>query len=140
MSDNYDDIINLPHFSSASRPHMSLHDRAAQFAPFKALTGYEDSIYESERRTDRKLELSDLQNQTLNNSLNKLESVIAFLPKICVEFFIPDDKKEGGAYVKYTGNLRLIDRVNKKLIFSDGFTVNLDDIFTVESDYLTPQE
>ncbi len=82
MSDNYDDIINLPHFSSASRPHMSLHDRAAQFAPFKALTGYEDSIYESQRRTDRKLELSDLQNQTLNNSLNKLESVIAFLPEI----------------------------------------------------------
>ncbi len=57
-----------------------------------------------------------------------------------MEFFIPDNKKEGGAYVKYTGNLRLIDRVNKKLIFSDGFTVNLDDIFTVESDYLTPQE
>ncbi len=140
MSDNYDDIISLPHFSSGSRPHMSLHDRAAQFAPFKALTGYEDSIYESERRTDRKLELSELQNQTLNNSLNKLESVIAFLPEICVEFFIPDSKKEGGAYVKYTGNLRLIDRINKKLIFSDGFTVNLDDIFTVESDYLTPQE
>jgi hypothetical protein len=140
MSDNYDDIINLPHFSSGSRPHMPLHDRAAQFAPFKALTGYEDSIFESERRTDRKLELSESQNQALNNSLNELEKILAYLPEICVEFFIPDNKKEGGAYVKYTGNLRLIDRVNKKLIFSDGFTVNLDDIFTVESNYLTPQD
>ena len=92
----YDDIINLPHHQSKVRPHMSVSDRAAQFAPFAALTGYGDAIRETERLTDRKIELSESQIAELDLRLGELLARIDEKPKVTITYFIADERKAGG--------------------------------------------
>ena len=90
MQGDYDDIINLPHHQSDRRPHMSLYDRAAQFAPFSALTGHDDAIKETARLTDKKLELDDYDQMLLNNKMIFILNHINDQPEITVTYFIPD--------------------------------------------------
>ena len=128
----YDDILNLPHHVSSVHPHMSMHDRAAQFAPFSALTGYDDTVRETARLTDEKQELTA-------NRINDLNQKIAFLqkhaeerPPITVEYFIPDEKKSGGKYVMFSGEFRRIDEYNHNMVFASGEEIPLNDIFSIE--------
>ncbi|WP_407386187.1 hypothetical protein [Ruminococcus sp.] len=115
----YADIINLPHHKSATRPHMSLYDRAAQFAPFAALSGYEDMVRETARQTDSEIELSDNEKDIINGVLTE----IAFLaesgahPTVSVTYFIPDSNKQGGRYETYTGMVKKVDTFQKELVF-----------------------
>lgn len=134
MSDDYKDIINLPHHQSTKRPHMSLHDRAAQFAPFAALRGYDEEIAETARLTDERLELSSEEIALLNDRLNILIDNIKSKPKVSVTYFVPDDKKEGGAYVTKTGNLRRIDDVERWIHFTDGSKVYIDDVYEIRGE------
>lgn len=136
MSDRYDDIINLPHHVSAKRPHMSNYDRAAQFSPFAALTGYDSAIEETVRLTDRKIELSDDKIEMINTVLRVLGERIDNRLEITVCYFKPDGKKKGGAYQNATGNIKKIDLIEKKLLFTDGTLIPLSDILSIKCDEL----
>lgn len=122
----YDDVINRQHPTSKKHPRMSNMNRAAQFAPFAALTGYEESIAETARLTDRRIELSEYEIEELNAKLNFIQDHIKEHPKVTVTYFQPDDRKEGGTYVTVTGKVRKIDEVNRVIIFENGTEVAIE--------------
>lgn len=95
---NYDDIINLPHHVSSTREPMTLYNRASQFAPFSALTGYDEEIKETARLTDRKIELDEDTKNILNQKIIFLFNQINLKPKVNITYFVPDNKKNGGIY------------------------------------------
>ena len=121
----YDDIINLPHHQSDHRPHMSLHDRAAQFSPFAALTGYEAAIEEAGRLTEGFREIDEGEKTALDETLTFLEAHKAEQPEISVLHFVPDEKKAGGSYVETKGAYCKLDRSSKEIVFSDGERIAL---------------
>ncbi|MBQ8766457.1 MAG: hypothetical protein IJZ16_06590 [Clostridia bacterium] len=131
--ENYKDIINLPHYQSKKRPQMSLHDRAAQFSPFAALTGHDEAIRETARLTDRKIELDETKKTILNDKLNYIIEHINTQPEISVTYFVADELKDGGAYLDFTGNVKKYDYHNKFLHFSDGTQIYVYDIVSIES-------
>lgn len=130
MTYNYDDIIDHPHYVSAKRLPMTPHDRAAQFSPFAALTGYDEEIDETARRTDTRMELTEDQSDELNKAFRKLSELDR--PLIAVTYFVPDIRKTGGAYVTYKGKFRFLDRFNEKMKFTDGMEISLSEICRVE--------
>ena len=134
QENNYDDIINLPHHQSKVRPQMSLYNRAAQFSPFSALTGYEDAIEETARLTEKKHTLSDEETDMLNRKMALLKDKISEKPTISIRCFIPDDIKDGGSYSTISGELRAIDNVNRLVIIQDGTTIPFDDIEDISGD------
>ena len=95
----YDDIINLPHHVSSKRPQMPILERAAQFLPFSALTGYEDAVKETARLTDTRIELEESEKDLLNTKLHVLLDNLATEPKVKITYFLPDGRKSGGKYV-----------------------------------------
>lgn len=129
----YDDIIDLPHHVSKKHPQMSLHDRAAQFSPFAALTGYEDAVGEAARLTDRRQELDEEQEARLEQQLSLLTETVGERPAIEVTYFLPDARKSGGKYVTVRGTLRRIDETEKTLIFTDGRRIAIRDIFEIST-------
>ena len=122
----YDDIIDLPRPKSAHEP-MLMSDRAAQFSPFAALTGYEDAIDEAARLTDARVELAESAVEELERRLNDLAAHISERPEITIAYFVPDARKEGGAYQTHTGALKRIDEVERELVFEDGTRVGIDE-------------
>ena len=130
----YSDIINLPHHVSPTRKHMSLHDRAAQFSPFAALTGYDDDVKEAGRLTDEKLEIEFNDNKT-----DTMDAILRYLdenPKedheISVTYFVPDTKKGGGKYLTVEGLYKRIDITDMSLCLKDGTKINLNDIYDLK--------
>ena len=134
MSRQYDDIINLPHHVSATRPQMSMIDRAAQFSPFAALTGYDAAIKETGRLTDERIEIDEDTKTSLDMKQAYLMEIIDEQPEISVTYFLPDTKKSGGAYVTVTGNLKRFDEYERLLILTNGKKIPMDDIADIESD------
>ena len=132
--DTYEDIIDLPHFVSRNRPHMSNHDRAAQFAPFAALTGYEDSIDETARLTDEKIELSEQVLEELDQKLQYLASCLEETPIIQITHFVPDERKEGGAYITEEISVQRIDFIERLLISTTKEKYPIDYIAGLEGD------
>lgn len=128
----YDDILNMPHHVSITRPHISMHDRAAQFSPFAALTGYDDTVRETARLTDEKLELTADRTTDLNQKIAFLKEHADERPEITVEYFIPDEKKSGGKYVTLSGKFRRIDEYNHNMVFTSGEEIPLNDIFEID--------
>lgn len=128
----YDDILNMPHHVSSTRPHISMHDRAAQFSPFSALTGYDDTVRETARLTDEKQELTADRITDLNQKIAFLKEHTEERPQITVEYFIPDEKKSGGKYVTLSGKFRRIDEYNHNMVFVSGEEIPLNDIFEIE--------
>ena len=124
----YDDIINLPHHQSATRPHMSNYDRAAQFAPFAALTGYDDAVKETARLTDKKVELDEYSKDALNERLNMIQYAIDEQPEVSITYFLFDKKKSGGAYVTATDRVKKIDEYENIVLLQDGTKIPIDDI------------
>ena len=125
----YDDIIDLPRPKSKHEP-MPMSDRAAQFSPFAALTGYGDAIDETARLTDRRIELSEEESAELDYKQQYLATLDA--PTVTVTYFVPDERKSGGAYVTRTGALKRIDELERALVFADGARIAVGDIFFVE--------
>ena len=109
MKNDYSDIIDHPHYVSKTRPQMSELERAAQFSPFAALTGYDAAISETGRLTDEKIELGEETKAVLDMKQQYLLDMISDQPEITVTYFIPDTKKSGGAYASVTGNIKSID-------------------------------
>ena len=128
----YDDIINLPHHVSATRPHMPMIDRAAQFMPFRALSGYEDAVQETARLTDEKIELTEDEKAILDMRLQKLADEISSQPKVTLTYFRPDKKKAGGAYLTVTGQLKKIDDYEGALILMGGERILIEDILEIQ--------
>ena len=114
----YDDVINRQHPTSKKHPRMSRTNRAAQFAPFAALTGYEESIEETARLTDRRIELSEYEIEELNAKLNFIQEHIKERPKVTITYFQPDERKDGGTYFSINGKVRRIDEVNKIIVLA----------------------
>ncbi len=132
MNEKYNDIINLPHYQSKKRPHMSLHDRAAQFSPFAALTGHDEAIKETARLTDEKAELSEAEKTILNEKFNFIFEHIYDQPEITVTYFIPDLLKSGGRYADFTGCVKKYDYYNRVLHFTDNTEIKIDNILEIE--------
>lgn len=130
----YDDIINLPHHVSAKHSQMALLDRAAQFSPFAALTGHEDSIRETARRTEEFLELEEDKKEQLDEKIHVLQENLWKKPEIIVTYFVPDEKKDGGAYVTHRGRIRKIDTYRHRLLFEDGTDVGMQYIFEIDGE------
>lgn len=126
MNGKYDHIINHPHYTSAKRPRMSNYERAAQFSSFKALTGFEDEIEESARYVEERQPLTEMQRTALDEAFQKLSELE--LPLIIVTYFVPDEKKSGGVYEKYTGHFRFLDIGEKRMKFAEGMEISLSDI------------
>lgn len=135
----YDDIINLPHHQSKTRPHMPLHDRAAQFAPFAALTGYDDMVRETGRLTETETDLSEDDRAVLDQSISMIASALAAgrNPSVTITFFVPDEKKEGGSYTSMSGRVKKIDKNARLLILlaengiSAGEAISIDRIVNI---------
>ena len=128
----YEDIIHLPHHVSATRPRMSLIDRAAQFSPFAALTGYDEAIKETGRLTDDRIELDENTRTALDIKQAYLAENINIHPEISITYFLPDTKKDGGEYVTATGSLKRIDEYERMLIFVDGRKIPMDEIANID--------
>ncbi len=129
---NYDDIIDLPHHVSSTRPRMPMIDRAAQFQPFRALTGYEDAVRETARLTDRRMELTEEEKARLDAALQRLMDSISSRPQVSVTWFQPDKRKAGGAYVTTTGRLKKIDDLEGVLILLGGERIVIEDILDIQ--------
>ena len=129
---SYDDIIHLSRPISKKHPQMPIRDRAAQFAPFAALTGHKEAISETARLTDAKRILDENRNMLNNERLQEILLHIKEQPKIRVTYFKADERKEGGAYLTLIMNLKRIDDYNRRLIFSDHSWIPLDDIYEIE--------
>ena len=128
----YDRIINLPHHRSKKRKHMSMTERAAQFGAFRALTGYEDKIEEAARHTDKKMELDEYAKAEINRKLQYISDHIDDEPEISVTYFVPDEKKSGGAYVTKKGVVIKIREFEKQIIFWDGTEIPIDEILSFD--------
>lgn len=133
MMGDYDDILLLPHPRSKKRSPMSMEDRAAQFSPFAALTGFDAAIEETGRLTDCRPELLEYENAQLDQMLAKLLELLPQHPLVSVTCFVPDNRKSGGRYETVSGQVQKIDLYNKRLILTDGRAISLTDILHMES-------
>ena len=130
----YDDIINLPHHVSPTRPQMPMSDRAAQFSPFAALTGYEDVISETARLTEKKAELNEEALNILNIKFQALTEKLKNEPDVTFTYFKPDERKAGGAYLEVTGTVKKVDDFERLIVMQNGTKMPMDDILNIEGE------
>ncbi len=133
MNGPYDDIIHLPHPTSKKHPRMSMEERAAQFSPFAALTGFGGVIQETGRLTDRRVELGESDRAELERTLNFLDSQEEEHPLVQVTYFLPDARKEGGSNVTVTGHLKRIDQVGGVLLLQESSPIPIRDMLHIEA-------
>lgn len=133
MSGKYDDILSLPHPTSRKHPRMSAIDRAAQFSPFAALTGYEETIEETGRLTEQPVELWEDARMELDRRQQILLDNAALSPEVTVRYFCLDSRKEGGTYVTVSGRLKSVDSVNRVLQLQNGIGIPLSVIVELDS-------
>lgn len=137
VTTQYEDIINFPHHVSATHPQMSAIDRAAQFSPFAALTGYEAAIKETGRLTENYLDLDESRKAELDAKLQSLARRLKATsgdgpPEISINYFLPDERKDGGAYVRISGKVKKIDEYRRLLRMNDGGEIPIDHIYEIE--------
>ena len=140
MSGQYDDIIRLPHPDSPKHPRMSLYDRAAQFSPFAALTGYAGVIRETARLTDRKIELDETMLTALNERYRLLLSVLDTEPEVEITYFVPDERKSGGAYRTVSGVVKKADEFTRRLTMTDGTVIPMEDVLMLDGEIFGQDE
>ena len=128
----YDDIINMPHHVSKIRKPMSLQNRSAQFAPFSALTTYDEKIREVARETSKKTELDDGIKLMLNEKLCLIKNDIKLRPRVTITYFVRDEKKMGGCYKTITGNVRVVDEVYKRIVLIDNTIISFDNVIDIK--------
>lgn len=127
----YDDIINLPHHISPTRQRMSMLDRAAQFAPFAALTGYDDAVAETARLTEARPELDEQEQQAINERLSYIANHIKEQPEVRIKYFIPDEHKSGGAIVEVSGQVKKISATDGTIVMTAGCVISVTDIINL---------
>lgn len=130
----YDDIINLPHHISKKHPQMSLYARSAQFAPFAALTGYEEAVKETARETNERIDIEDELKSILDGKLQIILEQIKNHPEISITYFIADSKKNGGEYVTVTGLVKKVDLYNQYIYLVDNTEIPINEIIDISGD------
>lgn len=140
MSEPYDDMIHLPHHVSRTRPQMSMVNRAAQFSPFAALTGYDEAIQETGRLTDAQIVLDEDAKAAIDMKLRVLADAISTRPAIAVTYYRPDAKKDGGAYVYVIGMVKKIDEVEKMILLTHGEKIAIEDVIGIECELFKGME
>lgn len=128
----YDEIMSLPRHVSKTRPQMSMSDRAAQFSPFAALTGYDAAIKETGRLTDEKIELGEEALNILNMKFQILVDSLDDEPEVTLTYFKPDERKAGGAYIEVTGTVKKVDDFERLIVMQNGMKMPMDDILNIE--------
>lgn len=129
MKCKYDEIMGLPHHVSKTRPQMPMSDRAAQFAPFAALTGYESAIKETGRLTNERIELDEEALAALDRKYQLLMDTLDDALEVTIIYFQPDERKAGGQYVSATGTVKKVDTFGRRILLQDGTRIPLDSIF-----------
>ena len=132
MTEDYSDIINLPHHVSHNHPQKPMMARAAQFAPFAALTGYDTVIHETARQTDKQVELEEYDNERLNRIFSELMDSLEEHPMVTVSYFKPDEHKAGGAYVTVTGQLKKVDTYEQLMVMENGTAIPIGNIMDLQ--------
>lgn len=130
----YDDIIDLPHHVSSAHARMPIANRAAQFSPFQALTGYEDAVDETARLTEQRIELDESAKAALDEKLKIILDRIGEHPVVTITYFQPDERRAGGAYVTVTGAVKKIDDFEHRVILLSGQSIAFYDIFEICSE------
>ena len=140
MSSAYDEFLNLPHHVSSDLPHMSMQNRAAQFAPFAALIGYDALIRETARLTDQRIDLDESVKAELNEKLRLLLELLPQQPEVTITYFLPDNRKAGGAYKTTSGIVRKYLRSENLLVMIDGSQIPIDAIAALDGDCFSSLE
>lgn len=131
----YDDIIRLPHHESTRHPRMSALDRAAQFLPFAALTGHAAAVRETARLTDTRIELDEIRKEELDLHLQLLREQLSQKPQVNITYYVPDARKDGGAYFTVTGIIQKIDENRHQVIMENGTVIPMNDLYEIESNF-----
>ena len=140
MNRKYNEIMGLPHHVSKTRPQMPMSDRAAQFAPFAALTGYDAAIKETGRLTDERIELDVEALSALNMKYQLLMEALDEAPEVTITYFQPDERKAGGKYVSAVGAVKKIDDFERRITMQDGAKIPMDDVLSIEGELFSVLE
>ena len=130
MNEKYQHILNNPHFSSQDHPRMPRANRAAQFAPFAALSGYSEAIFEEGRLMEKRIELDEYEAEFIAEKLSEIAT--GYSVKMCIVYFVEDRLKSGGSYEKSTGFVKSIDRDQRRIYMNDNTVIPIDDIVVIE--------
>ena len=133
-SNKYDEILSLSHHVSKTRPQMPMSDRAAQFAPFAALTGYDSAIKETGRLTNERIELDEEALTALDRKYQLLMDVFDDAPEVTITYFQPDERKAGGKYVSATGAVKKVDDFERQITMQDGTRIPMDDVLSIDGE------
>ena len=134
MNRKYNEIMGLPHHVSKTRPQMPMSDRAAQFAPFAALTGYDAAIKETGRLTDERIELDVEALSALDMKYQLLMEALDEAPEVTITYFQPDERKAGGKYVSAVGAVKKIDDFERRITMRDGTRIPMDDVLSIDGE------
>ena len=140
MNRKYNEIMGLPHHVSKTRPQMPMSDRAAQFAPFVALTGYDAAIKETGRLTDERIELDVEALSALNMKYQLLMEALDEAPEVTITYFQPDERKAGGKYVSAVGAVKKIDDFERRITMRDGTRIPMDDVLSIDGELFSSLE
>ena len=136
----YEDIINLPHHVSPTRPQMPMSDRAAQFAPFAALTGYDSAIKETGRLTDERIELDEEALTALDMKYQLLMEALDEAPEVTITYFQPDERKVGGKYVSAVGTVKKVNDFERQITMQDGSKIPMDEVLSIDGELFSSLE
>ena len=128
----YEDIINLPHHISPTRQQMPMSDRAAQFSPFAALTGYDAAIKETGRLTDERIELDEEALTALDLKYQLLMDAFDEAPEVTITYFQPDERKAGGKYITATSAVKKVDDFERRITMQNGTKIPMDDVLSID--------
>ena len=140
MNGKYDKIMGLPHHVSKTRPQMPMSDRAAQFAPFAALTGYDAAIKETGRLTNERIELDVEALSALDMKYQLLMEALDEAPEVTITYFQPDERKAGGKYVSAVGAVKKIDDFERRITMRDGTRIPTDDVLSIDGELFSSLE
>jgi len=138
--EKYREIIDLPHHVSKTRPQMQMSDRAAQFAPFAALTGYDAAIKETGRLTDERIELDEEALTALDMKYQLLMDALDDKPEVTITYFQPDERKAGGKYVSAVGTVKKVDDFERRITMQDGSKIPMDDVLIIDGEIFSSLE
>ena len=140
LASKYEEIMKHPHHVSKTRPQMPMSDRAAQFAPFAALTGYDSAIKETGRLTNERIELDEEALTALDRKYQLLMDVFDDAPEVTITYFQPDDRKAGGKYVSATGAVKKVDDFERRITMRDGTRIPMDDVLSIDGELFSSLE
>lgn len=139
-SNKYDEILSLPHHVSKTRPQMPMSDRAAQFAPFAALTGYDSTIKGSGHLTDKRIELDEEALTALDMKYQLLMDAFDDASEVTITYFQPDERKAGGKYITAVGAVKKIDDFERRITMRDGTKIPMDDVLSIDGELFSSLE